>query len=118
MKRHLIITAYVLAFSLSVSAKTDVEHMQSHEWRIAEVEQIMEFQTFPPSYGLQYTTYCGDVNAKGIRFVSDDELVLGVAVRKSLSIRCVHPNPQKKIVSLSGKKDDPQTITTLTPRLH
>ena len=71
--------------------------------------------TYPPVYKLKYTVVCADVDVQGIRFVSGNKLILGVAVRKGWD-NCLWDNPQPETLRVTGKMDDPKNIRTLSIR--
>ena len=119
MKQILTTTTLALSlftFAKGVNAKLIIED-DKDQWHIVKVEEVIPLKS-PGHYKLKYTTYCGEVRASGrvIKFVSGNELVLGVAVKKS-GVVCVHANPQPETLRVIDKMDDPQNIKIFVVRI-
>ena len=106
MKKVLLSLAF-LSFSGVAAADAD--------WKTAKVTEVKVLESFPVQYSLTFEKRCNDTAVEGIKFVKEDEVVVGVAVKNDPTVACLMHEPVVTLqtVRILGGVDDPQIVQIL-----
>jgi hypothetical protein len=114
-------TLLSIAATLAVSAPA-LAHEEAHTvipdavWATARILKIQVAESLPPSYEVTYVARCNDTAAQFIKFTTESETVVGVAVKRDLTgTGCAQNEPRvsKAMVRIAGAANDPANVRAL-----